>query len=256
MEYKYLMIEDNQLAAESLQLLMQEYDQFILADIQMDLKAGIKAVLNHKPDLLFLDVELPDFTGFDFIQELRKHLSSLPEIIMTTGHDKYALAAVNENVLHYLLKPVDPDDLCLAINKFKNKINNQSKQLTIKNQKGYSFINFDDILLLESSSNYTNFYTTSLEKVTISKTMKEYENQLSKDFIRVHKSFIVNTKHIKFLNTTKKRLVINIPKDTYIKSTKGLSFNFEVLEDRSIEIPIGESYLDLVRNTILYNKIG
>lgn len=256
MEYKYLVIEDNPQAAQTLSLLMEDFPQFKMIDITHDLKTGIKLVLNHKPDLIFLDVELPTFTGFEFIQELRKHLQVLPAIIMSTAHDKYALSAVNENVLHYLLKPVDPDELMIALNKFKNLHVDAAKQLTIKNQKGYSFLNFDDILLLESSSNYTNFYTTNLEKITISKTMKEYESQLSKAFLRIHKSFIVNTQYIKFLNTTKKRLILQIPDHMMLKNTKGISFTIDMLDDRTIEIPIGESYLDIVRNSILYNKIG
>lgn len=258
MIYKYLMIEDNPTAMQTLQLLMQDYDDFQPTIVSCDLKEGIKAVLTHKPNLIFLDVELPGFTGFDFIKALRNHLQDLPDIIMTTAHEKYALHAVNEEVLYYMMKPVDPDDLFMAINKFRIKQAKKQKAITIKNQKGYSFIGFDDIFLIRSSSNYTYFYTTDLQKVLISKTMKEFEPFLTEQFLRVHKSFIVNTAFIKFLNITKKRILLSVPELKNIKSSdeRLLPLNDVLVEENDLEIPIGEAFVDKVRNSVVYNTIG
>ncbi len=258
MLYKYLMIEDNPTAVQTLELLMEEYDEFEKTIVSCDLKEGTKAILTHKPDLIFLDVELPEFTGFDFIKNLRNHLQELPEIIMMTAHEKYALNAVNEQILYYLVKPIDPDELFMGINKFKSKKAKINKEIAVKNQKGYSFLKFDDIFLIKSSSNYTYFYTKDLQKVLISKTMKEFEPFLGEQFMRIHKSYIVNTKYIRFLNTTKKRLQLAIPELTQInpKDESLLPLNDILVEDNNLEVPIGESFLDRVKNSVLYNKIG
>lgn len=253
MDFKYLVVEDNPSAAESLILFMEDYPEYKLTSVEKELKPCIRAVLQQNPDLIFLDVDLGDFTGFDFIKELRTHLNELPPIIMTTGNDKHAMKAVNEDVLYFLLKPIDPDDLFLALNKFKTKRASNAKQIAIKHQKGYTFLQMQDILFLESSSNYTIFYTTNLEKVIVSKTMKEYESSLSNEFLRIHKSFIINDNYVKLLNTTKKKIYLQIPQGIEAKDMSFLPYPLQ--EDNTIEMPIGESYLDIVKNSIIYNKI-
>ena len=258
MLYKFLQIEDNPTAAETLNILMREYEEFQPTVISCDLKEGIRAILTHKPDLVFLDVELPDFTGFDFLIQLRNTLQELPEIIMTTAHEKYALNAVNEDLLYYLLKPIDPDELFMAINKFKIKKAKAKKALTIKNQKGFSFLDFDDIFLMRSSSNYTYFYTRTLQNILVSKTMKEYEPYLGDQFLRTHKGYIINTKYIRFLNTTKKKLQLSIPELTKLQTNEEflLPLNDLLVEENNLEIPIGDAFLDKVKNSVLYNKIS
>ena len=257
MIYKYLIIEDNPTAVQTLNLLMTDYEDFQATIVTCDLKEGIKAVLQHKPDIIFLDVELPEFSGFDFINTLRNHIHELPDIIMNTAHEKYALSAVNENVLYYLLKPIDPDELFIALNRFRIKRAKVQKAITIKTQKGYSFLNFEDIFLMKSSSNYTYFYTKDLQNILISKTMKEFEPYLNEDFLRVHKSYIVNTRFIKFLNTTKKRLQLHIPElvDIASGSESLYSLNDILVEENNLEVPIGEAFLDKVKNSVLYNKL-
>lgn len=256
--YKYVVIEDNPTAVDTLRLFMADYGDFEEVFAGFDLMEGMKAVLMHKPDLIFLDVELPNFTGFEFIKALRNHLQKLPDIIMTTAHEKYALTAINEDVLYYLLKPLDPDDLFTGINKFRIKKAKARKAIAIKNQKGYSFLNFDDIFLIKSSSNYTYFYTKDMQATLVSKTMKEFEPFLNEQFLRVHKSYIANTKYIRFLNTTKKKLQLAIPELSALSSKDEalLPLNDILVEENNLEIPIGEAFMDKVKNSVLYNKIG
>jgi len=254
--YKYLIIEDNPAAAEALQLLMDDFEEFQGTVVVSQLKEGIKAVLTHKPDLVFLDVELPDFTGFDFLRTLRNHLQELPEIIMSTAHEKYALNAVNEDILFYLMKPVDPDELLIAINRFRIKRARVQKAITVKTQKGYSFLSLEDIFLVKSSSNYTCFYTRDLQQVVVSKTMKEFEPYLQEGFLRVHKSYIVNTRFIRYLHTAKRRIQLFVPEmgELSMGSDFIRSLNELVIEGSSLEIPIGDAYQEKVRNSIMYNK--
>lgn len=257
MQYKYLQIEDNPKAAESLDLLMSEYEDFIPTLNSCDLNEGIKAILTHKPDLIFLDVELPNFTGFDFLTKLRQHLQELPAIIMTTAHEKYALSAVNEEILYYIIKPLDPDELFKAINKFKIKKAREKKSILLKTNKGYTFLELKDIFLIQASSNYTYFFTLNLEKILVSKTLKDYEPYLSEEFLRVHKGHIINKNFIKTFNSSKKKIQLLIPglKDIDKSNDFILPLLDNLNEDNLIEISIGDAYLNKVKNTVLYNKI-
>ncbi|HRP90153.1 MAG TPA: LytTR family DNA-binding domain-containing protein [Edaphocola sp.] len=257
MVFKYLVIEDNPREIETLDLLMKDYPEFQKTIVSCDKREGLQAVLKYKPDLIFLDVELPDFTGFDFIKLLKSQLQTLPEIIMATAHEKYAITAVNEEILYYLLKPIDPDELFMGINRFLKKKAKSQKAITIKTNKGYFFLPFDDICLIKSSSNYTYFFTKEAQQIVVSKTMKEYEPFLTDDFQRVHKSYIINTVYLRFLNTSKKKIQLFVPEwsDIEIKHS-GLDAIADLfIEENNLEIPIGDAFFDNVKNSILYNKI-
>ena len=163
-----------------------------------------------------------------------------------------------DQCVYYLLKPIDPDEHFKAINRFLIKKAKQNKEIAIKTNKGYFFLNFDDIFLIKSASNYTYFYTKNLQHIMVSKTMKEYEPFLSDEFIRVHKSYIINSKFLKFLNTTKKKVQLAVPKLTSL-DTKDAFINYFtdlLCEENNIEIPIGDVYLDKVKNSVLFNKIN
>jgi two-component system LytT family response regulator len=257
MVYKYLIIEDNPTAIQTIDLLMQDFPEFQKTISSFNLKEGIRAALLHKPDLIFVDVELPDFTGFDFIATLRSHLQELPEIIIHTAHEKYALEAVNEEILYYLLKPMDPDELLIAINRFRTKKAKVHKKISIKTQKGYSFLHLEDVFLITSSSNYTYFFTKSLQKILVSKTMKEFEPFLGESFLRVHKSYVINTSCIRYLNTTRKKVQLLVPElsDLPVENDFLRGLSHLLVEENNLEIPIGEAFLDKVRNTVLYNKL-
>ncbi|HMU98463.1 MAG TPA: response regulator transcription factor [Chitinophagales bacterium] len=258
MVYKYLVIEDNPREIELLDILMQEYPEFQKTIVTCDFKEGIKEILKQKPDLVFLDVELPDFTGFELLKELQNHLQELPEIIMATAHEKYAIDAVNKDILYYLLKPIDPDELIIAINRFYIKKAKTNKSITIKTNKGFSFLNFDDIFLIKSASNYTCFYTRTLQQIVVSKTMKEYELFLNEDFLRIHKSYTINTKYIRFLNVGKKRVQLSIPELKNLDAKDNFFDHFldSLCEENNIELPIGDVYMEKVKNSVLYSKIN
>ncbi|HWY37753.1 MAG TPA: LytTR family DNA-binding domain-containing protein [Bacteroidia bacterium] len=175
-------------------------------------KKGIELIEKHKPDVVFLDIEMPDMSGFEFLEQL-KHLSF--HVIFTTAYDNYALKAFKYNTVDYLLKPIIVSELIAAINKLEagNRSNsdhfsinrlletirltqNQGK-LAISCQNEIIYIGIEKILRLESDSNYTNVILTDGKKITSSKTLKDYENALNpNNFFRTHKTFIVNLNHV------------------------------------------------------------
>ena len=160
---------------------------------------GAKLLKNIKPDILFLDIQMQDGSGFDLIDVLSE-ISF--KIIFITASD-------------YLLKPVDPDELISAMNKFReNRINENEKyqllndslknhhkpneRLALHSQDKIHIVNICDILRCESSVNYTEFHFVNDKKLLVSKTLKEFEDLLTDSgFFRVHQSHLVNTKFIK-----------------------------------------------------------
>ncbi len=172
-----------------------------------------KSIEEHQPDLVFLDIEMPNENGFQL-------LKSLPEInfhiIFVTAYDAYAIKAIKFNALDYILKPINVEELVNAVKKIKEigqKRKNQPlvknllediqnkntfKKITIPIREGYLFVDVSELIRCESDSNYTIFFMTDKSKIVSSRTLKEFEDILTlHQFLRVHKSHIVNIHHIK-----------------------------------------------------------
>lgn len=175
-----------------------------------NVKSGLGAITREHPDLVFLDIHMPDGTGFDLLEQI--HEVNF-KVIFVTAFDQYALKAIKFSALDYILKPVEPQQLIDAINKlkeqqsdfgmiskqistlFRNK--NGFERITLPTFEGLRFIVLKDIIRCEADNNYTNFFLSSGEKVLVTRTLKEYDETLSGlDFIRVHQSHLVNSKYI------------------------------------------------------------
>lgn len=170
-------------------------------------KTGSELIETKKPDLVFLDVEMGDGTGFDLLG-LITHTDF--KLIFCTSHEKYAIKAFRFSAIDYLLKPVDPDIFQSAINKVtsgnisaKTQLEilktNQSefKRIALSTSEGITLVDIDSIIRMESNSNYTSFFLENNSLILASKTLKEFDDLLSESgFIRIHKSHLVNAKFI------------------------------------------------------------
>ncbi len=256
MNHAYIIIEDQKGALKNLQIALEPHTNLVFKGTADNLKVGLSLCLKQKPNLIFLDVELGQEIGFDLINELRSFYTILPFIIMTTAHDHYAKQAVNNDVLYFLSKPVDNDELQKAIIKFEKAQADQRNHLVIKNKNGHTLMQYEDIVYIEAQSNYCVIYLKHGKKHTVSKTLKEIENLLPNTFLRTHKSFIVNTQFIEKINTTKKQITLNtktgiieINTDTKTKIDENLK-----LKETETTIPIGESYIEIVKNALFVYK--
>ncbi|HNP21567.1 MAG TPA: LytTR family DNA-binding domain-containing protein [Panacibacter sp.] len=181
---------------------------------------GISGIQKLQPDLVFLDVQINDKTGFDLLQQL----SSVNfEVIFTTAFERYAVQAFKFSALDYLLKPVDADDLAAALQKLKEKISVKesnarfdtlfhnlksiqgiSKRICVPVTTGLVFLQVSDIVRCQSDINYTTIFTKDKQKLVVAKTLKEFEEMLSDfDFYRVHNSHLINLAFIKSYNKGK-----------------------------------------------------
>jgi len=208
MKYTAIIIDDEKDARNSLQTRINKYfKEFNVLACLPSAKDGIIAIKELKPDLVFLDIEMPKANGFTVLDAFTNPEF---EVIFITAHENYTLKAIKVNTLDYLLKPVDQEELEKAILKFKNKISktkkeiklfstdeNQNHKLLIPCSYGFDFINIKDIIYCKADRNYTNIKLINNEEKTISKTIKEFEKQLSEHhFIRIHQSFLINFRHI------------------------------------------------------------
>ncbi|MCK0144254.1 LytTR family DNA-binding domain-containing protein [Arenibacter sp. F26102] len=179
---------------------------------------ALKYLEQHPPDCLFLDIEMPTMDGFQFIQKLQN--KEFP-VVITTAYNQYAIKALKNEAIDYLLKPIDTDDLndtIAKIKKFNNKnytaeklekillkFNSDSlqKKITINTDGKLLFLQSDEILFAESDGNYSTLFLSDGQKILLTKKLKEVNQILPKDtFFRIHNSFIINLNKIKeFLKT-------------------------------------------------------
>lgn len=210
-----LIIDDEGSAVNVVKLLLQKYVREV-TDIETAIGSlnGVKAIEQFKPDLLFLDIEMPMMSGFDLLENFPDYSF---EVIFITAYDHYAIKAIRFSALDYLLKPVDVDELKKAVERFieKKKSNTDHRasynnllhnlktekpkdyRLAITSVEGTSFYQTDEIIRCEADGNYTKFFLLNKKPVMTSRTLKEYDEILGEhDFIRVHRAHLVNKKHI------------------------------------------------------------
>lgn len=170
---------------------------------------GIDAIENLQPDIVFLDIEMPVMNGFVMLKQLTyKNF----ELIFTTAYDHYAITAIRYSALDYLVKPIEIEELKESVNKAAEKRNrsfpnpqiellveqsiakkNSFSRIAIPTSEGLQFLKVDDIIYLEASINYTHIYTSPKNKFIVSRTLKDFEEILSREiFIRIHHSYIIN----------------------------------------------------------------
>jgi two-component system, LytTR family, response regulator len=209
---KAIIIDDEKHCIVTLEHLIAQLDGIAIVASTQDSTQAKNLIEEHKPDIVFLDIEMPEMSGFDVINQFDK----LPfKVIFTTAYDQYALKALRLNALDYLLKPISINDIQDALTKYENKELSISKDqiqnlhvfangkmqdtIALSTQQGLLFVKIDDIMYLEASSCYTYIVMSDKTKHLASKTMATFEEVLNDNalFFRTHKSHIVNLKFIK-----------------------------------------------------------
>lgn len=213
-----VIIEDEIKSRETLHGLLQRFcpDVMVVAEAG-GVQAGREAINKHKPDLVFLDIEMPDGSGFRLLE-----YDGLPEfeVIFTTAFDQFAIKAIRYAALDYLLKPIVPDELIAAVDKVRKQKEKKSnlknievllsnirpnmiepKKIVLSTVEKIHVVEVDNILRCESDNYYTHFYFTNGKHLLISKTLKDVEAMLEGgSFIRPHKSHLINTRYIQNFN--------------------------------------------------------
>lgn len=200
---KCIIVEDETLAQNVIQSHLQKTEQFELVGICSNALEA-KEVLNKQDiDLIFLDIQLPGMTGLNFL----RNLQNPPLVVLTTAYSEYALESYEFNVIDYLLKPISFERFSKTINKITegklfNSVSRENENIPrdhifIKSNNKFFKVNFSEIIYIEGMKDYLKIHTPDFKLVT-HQTMSEMEKILpEKQFIRVHKSYIIALAHIK-----------------------------------------------------------
>jgi two-component system LytT family response regulator len=218
---KAVVIDDSEQARKLLRLMLQELEldiQFVGEAENVD--DGLQLIHSTSPDVVFLDIEMPGKSGLHLAEILITE--KIPtQVVFTTAYNSYAINAFRLSAIDYLLKPINEDQLEEAVEKVKHNkqlidsnkrleiLTNNLKEgnspvLSIPVQGGYDFIPLDDIIYLEADGSYVKIVCTEKRNKLVSKNLKYFEGMLesASHFIRPHRSFLVNMKHVLSFNKT------------------------------------------------------
>jgi two-component system LytT family response regulator len=208
-----ILVDDESNSLEMMEWLLQTY----CAEVKIEAlcnsaESGMQAIAKYRPDVVFLDIEMPHMNGFDMLEQFDKLYF---DVVFCTAYDQFAIKAFKYSALNYLLKPVDPDDLKETIRRIEAKqaiptreqlellisgIRTTQKQtvnrIALTTSDGMIFVSTADILYCEAESNYTTVVLQN-KKIVVSKTLKEIDEALAgPDFYRIHNSFLININHV------------------------------------------------------------
>lgn len=203
--YKTIVIDDERLAREEVKRALSNYSEFVLVGEATNAFDAAKLIEKEQPDLIFLDIHMPEKSGFDLLEEL----SFVPKIVFTTAYDHYAVKAFEINALDYLVKPLREERFALTIEKIKAeflKMHTKNSPLPmhykifIKDGEQCYFVPLKDIRLIQSMDNYARFFFGD-KKVMIKRSLNLIEEKLDPNvFFRINRSQIINTEFIDKIN--------------------------------------------------------
>ena len=241
-EYKAIIVDDEESARNILtSLLTNFYPEIHIVEKCTGVEEAVLAIKNHKPDIVFLDIEMPNYAGYEIVSFFK---SIDFDIIFVTAYDHYAVKAFEVSAIDYLLKPIEISKLKSAISRFfeKKEMHNKSvnyeilvdslqneciKKIVIPHQGFQKVIHIDQIIALEANESYCYIYTLNEKRYMVSKKLKHYENLFDKNkkLMRTHKSWIVNIDHI--VRYSKSDLLIELKSDINAKLSKYKKAAFE-----------------------------
>lgn len=212
---KAILIDDEISNLENLRALLEKHcPQVTIMAATQSVSDAVNAIEKHLPHLIFLDIQMGEQTGFDVLKMLPNRNF---EVIFVTAYDQYGIQAVKFAALDYLLKPIDIEELIIAVNKAEQKLAAQTQTLqldfllqqlkkpeaaigkiALPMQSEIRYISLSEIIRCEADNTYTSFFLTNNEKLLVSKSLKEYADLLRPNgFLRTHQSHLVNPKYVK-----------------------------------------------------------
>lgn len=240
MKYQTIIVEDEPLAMQRLERLLQPYaDYIVLVARAGNGEEAVERINTHKPDLIFLDIQLPELNGFEVLDRL----AHLPLIIFSTAYDEFALKAFETNAIDYLLKPVEPERLQRAVEKLRRLTGNEQAQLQTQLQKllleikkpsgqrlqvragdRIRLLDHGEIYFFRAVDKYVEVHTHN-ESFLLDQSLNQLETELpAEHFVRIHRSALVHMKHV-------------------VEIVRGLGGNYRVrLRDRkATELPVSRA---------------
>jgi two-component system LytT family response regulator len=229
--------DDHKPRALLLKALHKHFPQIHVAEEANSVETALEAIRRHRPDIVFLDVDLTYGTGFDVLESLNK--SDDPEfaVIFVTAFEEYAVKAIEYSAVGYIVKPINDDEFRRKVQKTLERlfageaqpavpapattpevkpvvtmlVNPLADKIALPSNKGKQLIALEDVIYCEAQSNYTDFHLTNGSTITVAKTLKDCEEQLlPKGFFRIHRSHLINLAHLKELTRDGNALYVKL----------------------------------------------
>jgi len=223
---KALMVDDEPEVRSVLKSALKAFPYIDIIDEADNVPEAVRKIHKHKPNLIFLDIEMPDYSGLQILEFFNPEEINF-DIIFVTAYDEYALEAFKVSAFDYLLKPVDHIELKNSLNRYKakkgdNRLADRASQfmkaystddpidkIAVSTTYGIEFINVSNIVMMEASNVYTTIIEENGNQTVASKPIGEFENILAKysSFFRPHRSFLINLRYINKLDTSEGDLI-------------------------------------------------
>ena len=230
--YKTIIIDDERLAREEVKRALFNYPEFVIIGEAANVDDAIPLIEKEHPDLIFLDIHMPEKSGFDLLEEL----AIVPEVVFTTAYDQYAGKAFEVNAIDYLVKPLQDERFGISIERIKTAFSKREAKrealplhykIFIKDGEKCYFIPLSDIRLIQSMDNYARLYFGN-EKVMIKRSLNLLAEKLDpKVFFRINRSQIINTQYIKEIHphfNNKLRITLTSGESLEVSSRQSAEF--------------------------------
>ncbi|NQY30148.1 MAG: response regulator transcription factor [Flavobacteriaceae bacterium] len=215
---KYFIIASDSDGIDKITNVLEDFPMLEFIGASSNYDDVMNTILKEKPALVFLDIDTFTDTPFDFVHELSQYLKNTPQLIAISSTKDKAYDAMKLNFIDYLLTPLSELEIRKSIINFENKCCLKKKStLCLKSYKDYQYIDTNDILFLKADNNTTEFHLKDGKVINAYKTLKTFENKLPNNFLRIHKSYVVNAEYVTRINfgklncTIKGNILCTIP---------------------------------------------
>lgn len=249
--YKTVIIDDDQLARKALRrMLDQNFREIVTVGEADSVVNGINRIAEMEPDLVFLDIEMPDGTGFNLLEKIKNFNF---RVVFTTAYSDYAITAFKYSAFDYIVKPVLIENVRAMVNRINeipllqekerlevlkrnlNHKNDEDQTIALPDANGFTIVKVRDILRCEGERNYSRIFFRDGSSVLVSRTLLEFDNLLvSHGFFRIHRSHLISLKNV----------------NRYLKTDGGL-----VEMNDKTQLPVSPKYKDDLLTRLLYNRL-
>lgn len=211
MDYSYTIIDSDAVSNLQLRTLLEGYGDFNCISENNTANDGLNSILKFSPDIVFVNLNKQASSLFQIVMELHQYMNTIPMFIGISKTKEYAYDAIKNGFFDYWLLPFDEFDIRKSLLKLKKNVpkDKEPQTLCLKSYNDFQYLNTADILYLQADNNTTEFFMKDGSVNNAFKTLKTFENQLPKNFVRIHQSYIVNTDYISRINFGKSICALN-----------------------------------------------
>jgi DNA-binding LytR/AlgR family response regulator len=234
MKYPYVIIDNDVKSIDKIKESFHNYPEYYCVGIAGNQEDALSVIIDKSPKLVFLEVEIPDDYGnkstFSVINELKNYVEELPEFIIVTKSNKYAIDAIRHYLIDYLLKTIDGSYFKKAVLRINKKTSDSPETICFKSYGDYRYLDLTEVTHLKADNNTTDFYMANGKKIEAYKTLKHFEGILPEHFVRIHNSYIINTKYVSRIHFGKSKFSVKDTTDS-IPFSKSYKNNVEWIKN-------------------------